>query len=348
MFSLGSFAHITDSTFHYNSGSLYTFGGNLTVSGKSKFENCLEPSNKTSLTLREGGALTCFQSTVVFNGDISLLNNQARQGGAILAIESTIVLYGITTIPNNKATDSSGGGISLQQSNLEIKGSCNVSGNHAMRGGGIHAKSSTISVYQQGGKLQIINNNAENGSGLYLGINPKLYLLKSKADGASVHINFLLFIGNHAQYGGAVYVADDTNSGACSPNIECFIQTFAVYKFSRATNTVNIHFSGNSATQDGPNLFGGLLDRCVPSSFAEVYAKQLRTQYYYDGMYYLKNISNIQLDSIASPPVRVCFCNNDSEPDCSYQATSHLPSKSRKEKHSMCHLLQLIKSIILW
>ena len=320
MFALDSIAHITDSTFHHNSGSLYTFGGNLTFSGQSKFENCSEPSNKTSLTLKEGGALTSFQSTVVFNGETSLLNNQARQGGAILAIESTILLYDTTAIANNTATSNSGGGISLHRSHLEIKGSCNVSDNYAMRGGGIHAKSSTISVYQQGGTLQFINNNAENGSGLYLEINPKLYLLKSEAEDAKVHRSFLIFTGNHAHYGGAVYVADDTNFGACSLNIECFIQTLAVYKFRKTINTVNIHFSGNTATEHGSNVFGGLLDRCVPSSFAEVYAKQpsLRTQYY-DGVYYLNNVSNIQLDSIASPPLRVCFCNNESEPNCSYQ-----------------------------
>lgn len=76
----------------------------------------------------------------------------------------------------------------------------------------------------------------------------------------------------------------------------------------------------NTATEHGPNLFGGLLDRCVPSSFAEVYLKQptLRTQYY-KGINYLKNLSNISLESVSSLPVRVCFCNHKSKPDCNYQ-----------------------------
>ena len=319
MFTLQCSTHITDSTFQYNSGSLYTFNGNLTFSGKSKFENSIEPPNKTSLTLEDGGALTSFQSSVIFNGETSLLNNQARQGGAILAIESTIILYGTTTIANNTATDSSGGGISLQQSNLEIKGSCNVSDNYAMRGGGIHAKSSTIAVYQQGGTLQFIDNNAENGSGLYLEINPKLYILKS----GDTHKNLLIFNGNHAHYGGAVYVADDTNSGACSPNIDCFIQTLALYTEldSMSFNTVNIQFTGNTATERGSSLYGGLLDRCVPtSSFAEVYQKEqnLTTQHY-NGVKYVKDISGITFDYIASSPVRVCFCDNKREQNCSYQ-----------------------------
>ena len=322
MFTHQCSTHITDSTFHYNSGSLYTFDGNLTFSGKSKFENCVEPSNKTLLTLQEGGALTSFQSTITIRGDSSLLNNQASRGGAILAIESTIMSYGTTTIANNTATDSSGGGVSLEQSNLDIRGSCTIFNNYAMRGGGVHAKSSTITVYQQGGTLQFTNNRAENGSGLYLEVNPKLNLLKEDYDDYGSGRNLLIFTGNHGNYGGAVYVADDTNSEACSPNNECFIQTLALHQFisSSNINTVNIQFSGNTATEHGANLFGGLLDRCVPSPFAEVYLKQpsLRTQYY-TGVNYLQDLSNTALESIASPPVRVCFHNNESEPDCSYQ-----------------------------
>ena len=193
-----------------------------------------------------------------------------------------------------------------------------------MRGGGIHAKNSTISVYQQWGTLQFINNSADNGSGLYLEINPKLYILKS---GGIIRRKYLIiFNGNHAHYGGAVYVADDTNTGACSPNIECFIQTLALYRASEPdtginAETVNIQFSGNTAIERGSSLYGGLLDRCVPtSSFAEVYRKEiyLATQYY-NGVKYLEDISNVTFDYIASSPVRVCFCDNKREQNCSYQ-----------------------------
>ena len=345
MFTLQCSTHITDSTFHYNSGSLYTFNGHLTFSGQSKFENCVEPSNKTSLTLQEGGALTSFQSTITFRGETSLLNNQARQGGAILAIESTILLHGTTTIANNMATDSNGGGVSLQQSTIDIKGRCSISNNYATRGGGVHAKSSTITVHHKG-TLQFTYNRAENGSGLYLEVNPKLYILKDVYEFQSWR-DLLIFTGNHGNYGGAVYVADDTNSGACSPNIECFIQTLALYQFSDPDlNTINIQFFGNSATKHGPNLFGGLLDRCVPSSFAEVYRKQpnLTTQHY-SGVNYLQNLSNIAIDSIASPPVRVCFCDNESEPDCSYQPPPFKVKKGETFKVSLVAVDQVNHSV---
>ena len=320
MLTIGCTTHIVDSAFDHNLGSLYIFNSNLTISGYTTFENCAEPSNKTAtedvFTRQEGGAITSFQSTVIFTGATSLLNNQARRGGAILATESKIMIYGETIIANNTATNSNGGGISLYQSDLEIKGNCIISDNHAMRGGGIHATSSTIAVHQPT-TLQFINNRAENGSGLYLEVNPKLYILKSRRS-YNDDEHLLVFRGNHANYGGAVYVADDTNSGACSPDNECFIQTLSLYDYANyMLDTVNIVFSDNTASEQGADLFGGLLGRCIPSPFAEVYLKQ-RTRY--NGVSYLGNISTITaLDTISSLPVRICFCNNESEPDCSYQ-----------------------------
>ena len=98
--------------------------------------------------------------------------------GAILATESKIIVYkwlnSETIIANNSATASSGGGISLHQSELEVRGNCIISGNDAERGGGIHATSSTVAVYQPG-SLHLINNRADIGGGLYFEGSPKLY-----------------------------------------------------------------------------------------------------------------------------------------------------------------------------
>ncbi len=217
---------------------------------------------------------------MVFTGISDLSNNQARRGGAILAIESKIMMHGETTVANNTAIDSNGGGISLQQSDLEIKGSITISGNDAVRGGGIHATSSTIALHQspdyndQPWTLQLINNRAENGSGLYLEVSAKLYVLKS-ATGSD---NLLIFQDNHASYGGAIYVDDNTNSRACLSDNECFIQTLALHQQdlvlfrSRLSilNNNNILFF-DMASEQGDTIFGGLLDRCNPSPFAEVY-----------------------------------------------------------------------------
>ena len=119
--------------------------------------------------------------------------------------------------------------------------------------------------------LQCINqglhNRANNGSGLYLEVNANLYILKSYSN----EENLLIFKEYQATYKGAIYVADNTNSGACSPENKCFIQTIALYqKDSSPLNTKNVYFSGNTAiSEPGTNLFGGLLDRCIPSPFTE-------------------------------------------------------------------------------
>ena len=68
-------------------------------------------------------------------------------------------------------------------------------------------------------------------------------------------------------------MADHTNSGACTSDNECFIQTLPLHQIFTSL-VLNIHFTGNTASEEGDNLFGGLLDRCIPSSFAEVYQQE--------------------------------------------------------------------------
>ena len=145
-------------------------------------------------------------------------NNYAQCGGAIFATESTIIVYGETRVANNTAVNNGGGGgISLHQSELDIKGYCRVSHNHTTRGGGIHATSSTIMVHQSG-ILIFAKNRAKNGSGLYLEVNPKLYL--AKMDPSSVRLRHLLiFNDNYAKYGGAVYVLNGQGTLSSMPSL---------------------------------------------------------------------------------------------------------------------------------
>ena len=327
MFAIQCNTQIDNCTFVYNSGSLFVSDSSITFSGHLTLEQCIEPPTKTISTLQEGGALTTFHSDVIFTGESHFVKNTAREGGAILAIGSRISLKGRTLIGNNTATVN-GGGVSLQQSSLEVQESYTmISDNYAMRGGGLHASSSTVIVYQQA-TLQITHNFAENGSGIYLEESPQINVLKRES---SFSGDILVFSDNHAnRFGGAIYVADDTNSGACSPNSACFIQTIALYLLNDTSlfHSENIRFSGNTAAVEGSNLFGGLLDRCVPSPFSEVYIQQssLQTQHY-NGFAYLEDLSNISSESMSSPPVGICFCTNNGEPDCSYQPP---PIKVRK------------------
>ena len=325
MYSIECSTQVTSSVFRQNSGSLYIFGGNLTFDGHTNFDNCAEPSNKTavgstSLTYREGGTITSFRSTIIFNGECNFWNNQAREGGAILGTVSKILVYGTVTIANNMATLSKGGGISLHQSELEISGQCKLSQNHASMGGGIFATSTTITIVYEQATLELVSNSAENGGGMYLEVNPRIYLLKVNILETLRGKSMLIFDDNRANYGGALYVADNTNFGACFPDVECFIQTLALYDdLSWIINTTNIFFSGNTAITSGSNLYGGQFDRCVPSTFAEVYLL-VPQQTYYSGVSYIQDQSDISLESMASLPARICFCFDENmEPDCSYQ-----------------------------
>ena len=304
---------ISNSNFTSNSA---TWGGVMITFGDSSFS--ISNSNFTSNSATSGGVMYIYSEFSLTTTNSIFTSNSAEDGGAILAIESTITINGEITIAYNNMTainNSIGGGISLRQSRLKIRGKCNLINNSALRGGGIHATSSIIAVYQPS-TLQLINNNAEFGGGMYLEFNSKLYVQKYITVISRIYL--LSFTGNNASYGGAVYVADDTNSGACSPDNECFIQILTFYLFHNSKlTTKSILFSENTATAQGSYLFGGLLDRCVPSPFAEVYRKQ---RIHYSGLTYFQNITNKALiHSITSKPVRVCFCNSEHEPDCTYQ-----------------------------
>ena len=319
--------HIVDCIFSENSGSLYVFDSNLTTSGYTLMKDGKEPpkriSTVTPFISDEGGAITSFQSTLTFTGITFLLRNQASNGGALLATESTIVFYGTTLLDNNTAINGSGGGISLKQSVLKIQGYCLITSNRAKLGGGIHVSGSIINVYDPG-SVDIDSNYAiTNGGGMYLKVNPKLNLLKYTECRFFVYSEPLLtFTSNIAlDSGGAVYVADESNSGACSQGVECFVQSITLCIINFRT----IRFSGNFAFGQASNIYGGLFDRCIPSPFAHRVLQVLPTtsSNIDNGFDYLQRISRstIRTNTIASLPVRICFCKtkNDSEIDCSYQ-----------------------------
>ena len=254
---------IANSTFDHNVGSLYIFSSNLSLSGKVIFENFLEPTKNMSdppigflaRIDQEGGAITTFQSAVTFSGMTMLLSNQASNGGALLAVQSTLIVYGEIIVANNTAINQNGGGVSLKQSVLEIRGNCDISYNVAVRGGGIHASSSTINIYQPG-VLQFTNNRANNGGGIYLEVNTQIFLSKyQQCSNVIDRVILLIFVDNYANYGGAMYVADETNSGACSRDNECFIQSLTQCPFfERIANLDSFILSGNIATEQGSNL----------------------------------------------------------------------------------------------
>ena len=136
----------------------------------------------------------------------------------------------------------------------------------------------------------------------------------------------LTFAFNFAEYGGAVYVSDKTYWDTCasasyeihSSSSECFLQTLGLHgrKYSNM-NIANTKFEHNHANVSGSPLFGGLLDRCTASAFAEVYLKYADLSI--GGLHYLLVPNNIQSnsESISSYAARLCFCQDD-QPECAY------------------------------
>lgn len=134
--------------------------------------------------IEEGGAVTLFQSQLALLGDTQIAHNKAQMGGAFHATESGMNIRGKLTIANNTAAEN-GGGIYLYQSELTCTniGSIKIRWNEANEnGGGIYAVGSSLRVIVhsiQSSLLDIVNNKAKNGGGLYLEMDAKLYVLRS-------------------------------------------------------------------------------------------------------------------------------------------------------------------------
>ena len=327
-------------TTHYNNkGSLFLSNSDAQFDGRNSFvgNDGTKQTIAQQLTRFEGGAITAFQSNLAIYGQFTLADNFAQNGGALYAAESNLYVHKQAVIANNNAA-SSGGGVYLYQSEINCQDCCRLEilNNTAMEtGGGIHAVSSSVKAYT--GESQITTsvvhfsqNSAKKGGGLCLEVNAKLYVLKPYS--SKVTLYALQFTANvAAEYGGAVYVADDTNSVTCAStsyqthytSTECFMQTLVLHgTVSSNIDLVNTNFTENYAEISGSTLYGGLLDRCTVSPSAEVYIKY--NDFYgvqpgaMSGTEYITSITNINATSVNSDPVRICFCNNNTnnKPDC--------------------------------
>ena len=279
-------------------------------------------------TYQDGGAITLIQSETVLRGTCFLNRSYALKGGAISATDSKIHIYGNTTIAYNTAW-MYGGGIYLHNSELTCYSQCLLElfkNRGGSNGGGIHAIGSSISV-ENTGIISIQGNSAKDaGGGIFLELNSKLYIIVITDIESPPYT--LTFINNSANYGGALYVADDINSCTCasrsykyqSTTTECFIQLLDIqddYRERFYYHIVVTVFSNNHAYISGSNIFGGLLDRCTFSKFSVT--SYFQRGIVVDGATYFTYISEInQFDSFSSKPVRICFCNKDKQPNCSY------------------------------
>ena len=320
-----------------NIGSMLSRGSVVIIEGDSYFVNNIQPPHMTTETLLlQGGAITAvIQSNIILKGICQFKNNSAEKGGALNVIGSMVDVHGKVTITTNRATVC-GGGMYLYHSSLTSREDSTLTLFHnkgTEKGGGVMAISSsiTINVNNSENIMNIAHNKAENGGGFYFKLNTVFTILKS--DPNTSHHEIVLFNSNLAhEHGGAIYLSDD---GMCtlSSVSDCSFQVYAMYQpmpfdydlfDSRCTS---ILFYNNTAKDGGNSLFGGLLNMCTVSTFAEPNINNVNMDYSFSngslivsGTEYLQSISNILESDISSEPVRVCFCREgEGLPDCNFQ-----------------------------
>ena len=323
---VNSIATFSGQTQHCSNSRSFSIQASLvSFLGPSSFIN-----GSTSLT-ESGGAITTTRSIISFVGTATFSGNQAREGGAIWASDSKLRMLDIAEVINNKAA-CDGGGIYLYQSELSCQKICTISGNVANgKGGGVHAISTLITVGNEwtGTKWTVIrnrsliiaHNTAESGGGLSFETNSKLYGI-----GESGYWYDIIFRNNTAQNGTAIFVNDDTtNYATCnstfrnySRKTECFVQTPFLVKGNERHPGGSVRFQDHGT---GALIYGGLLDRCTISYFADIYYTTYHRSDPVDGLTYLNAVSKQTLTSnITSDAVRICFCSGG-EHNCSYHPT---------------------------
>ena len=309
--STGYFAGYT--LFKDNNGSLHSYDSRIVISGH------LTSVKQRSYYTLEGGCITLFLSSMMISGRVMLNDSIATNGGGILSISSRVAVdvSGTLIVTNNTAKDT-GGGIYFYHSLFNAKGIVLLQGNKANTfGGGIHCITSTIVLIrnrQTSSKyIKLANNEAVRGGGICLEASSKFYIKKLSLTSEAVQ-----YIENSANYGGAIYVADNTTTGTCASSevrtvttslqTECFIQILKpVTDNSYPPIEDYFYFSQNLANISGANLYGGLLDRCTVYNFGR------NIQY--------STVAKSVLNDTTSEPVRVCLCvskNNSTVLNCTY------------------------------
>lgn len=338
-------------SFITNKQSFLVHNSHIAFEGDSKFQGGV------STNYFEGGAITAIRSSLVFSGTLVTENNQGIIGGAMYMIkcvfetfgqchiknntadiggglsvyDSLLQFRGITKFQNNGASKK-GGGISAVGSTLQFH---SLSNNSASLGGATYFNPTSLSS-----AATFFNNSASLGGAIYFDQASSLYIIKEMMEApckmwycvsASEDWMVLTFSSNSAnRRGGALYV-NDTGATACNSvpyesdplYKECFLQTVAAYEKANDWNTTgvnfaNVHFVNNTSEDQGPLLYGGLLDRCA----IDEYAEQLQFVNKPAPISYFTSLTSGFTDiEVASGAVRICFCEDDKTINCSKKPT---------------------------
>ena len=230
-----------------------------------------------------GGAISFSQtlseliSTRLYLLNATFQKNSALRGGAIFARNTNMLLCDNSVFSYNTAE--SGGAISVENIFMEVYGNLNFIHNKAnIEGGAIMAAGDKSEIVFDANIIFESNSAGSNGGALFLSTSLILF-----EDNLMTN-----FTSNTALRGGALYVKDSNEY--CSENARPhFIESLSP--------NWKTHFKNNKAYK-GSILYGGdLLGNCS----------------IYDDL----NKLGISSMAIASDAVNICFCNDESNPNCS-------------------------------
>ena len=296
------------------------------------FDSCQFIENESG---QDGGIMYLKWSEVTFFGENKMVDNLATGNGGAMFVSSNSIMnvYERLDVINNMANES-GSGFYLYRSMVvsQLNSIMTLMDNRAAEnGGGVYATISVLRVLSDRDSpnetsVDFTNNTSQMGGGMYLALTSQLYVIKSGNNYTQKKYS-LHFTANSANYGGAVYVADETNSQQCtsvsymnlSVDTECFLQVISPVSIDAMMyNYVSIDFAQNTAKISGSTLYGGLLDRCTLDPKAEISLYNIQIQNHtggpVEGLAFFMNVSDIDIIDISSKPVSICFCNS-SDPD---------------------------------
>lgn len=271
-------------------------------------------------------------SNCTFNGTV-LFQNSLSERSPHYFQTCMVTFMGDTTIANNFAATASGGGIGLSRSLLMLSGSYSFINNMSPTedGGGIYAIDSTVILSDKG---TFENNTAIHGGGIHLFYRSRLVLRPDLS---------VTFKRNTALGGGAINVEEVVSFINCTNDIRLrFDYSSPPVCFFDAGNNVTLTFEDNDATDGGSALYGGMLNRCVPSSpqNRSVLDVFLDISHFND-----TNSRNQTAPALSSEPFQLCFCE-DQQPDCQIEERMIRARRGEQFSVSVSALDQLNVNIV--
>ena len=284
-------SHFSHDSARHEGGAIYIQGCKMNISGENLFEH-------NSAAMR-GGALIVKCTTIKFIGITIICESTSLEGAAIHGVSSSIIFEGKTHFQNNWAFY--GGAVFSENSTFIFDKRKDKKANFCH-----HCR--VFPGFDSEPGSSFISNTAVRGGAMHLDHQSSMYIHP---------LSCMLFENNKAnEYGGAIYVIDNTGNATSSPVLdlpsrnECFV--YMISDEMSEPGRINLTFQGNIAGKRGSVLYGGMLNKCN-NSYLEENALHLFNSSIND---------RTKTAAISSDPV-LCFCNKSAphERECDEEKT---------------------------